>query len=78
MNKKLTRSTDDKWIAGVCGGLARYTGVDANLIRLVTAVLTIVGVGTVLVLYVVAWFLMPREDLSGPPASWQAPGPPSA
>lgn len=78
MKKQLTRSTDQKWIAGVCGGIAEYTGVDANLIRLVAVVLTVVGVGTVLVVYLVAWFLMPTDDFSGPPASHAPPAPPSA
>lgn len=78
MNKQLTRSTDQKWIAGICGGIAEYTGIDANLIRLVAVVLTVVGVGTVVVVYIVAWFLMPKGDFSGPSASPAPPAPPSA
>ena len=46
--KRLLRSSTDKWLGGVCGGLAQYTGVDVNLVRLITVVLVIVGVGTVL------------------------------
>ncbi len=78
MKKQLTRSRDQKWIAGICGGIARSTGVDVNLIRLLTVVLTLVGVGTVVVVYVVAWFLMPLDDVSGPPASPAPPAPPYA
>lgn len=78
MKKRLTRSTDEKWIAGICGGIAEYTGVDANLIRLLAVVLTVVGVGTVVVVYIVAWFVMPQDDFSGPPASPAPPAPPSA
>jgi phage shock protein C len=58
---RLMRSRDDKWVAGVCGGVARYTGVDANLIRLVVVLGTIFGFGSLLVAYVVAWILMPQE-----------------
>ena len=58
---RLMRSRDDKWVAGVCGGVARYSGVDANLIRLVVVLGTIFGFGSLLVAYVAAWILMPQE-----------------
>jgi len=58
--KRLTRSSSDSMIAGVCGGIAEYTGVDANLIRLLVVVGTILGFGSLAVLYVVAWLLMPK------------------
>jgi len=57
----LVRRRDDLWLSGVCGGVARYAGVDANLVRLLVVVATIVGFGSVLVAYVVAWILMPQE-----------------
>ncbi|MFC5677592.1 PspC domain-containing protein [Aeromicrobium endophyticum] len=60
--KKLTRSRDDRWIAGVCGGIAEYTGIDATVVRLVLVVCTILGAGSLIVGYVVAWVLMPRRD----------------
>ncbi len=59
--KRLTRTPEDKWIGGVCGGIGRYLDVDPNLIRLATAVLTIIGFGSVIVAYIVAWILMPKE-----------------
>lgn len=58
--KRLTRTPDDKWIGGVCGGIGRYLDVDPNLIRLATAVLTVLGFGSVLIGYIVAWILMPK------------------
>ena len=58
--RRLTRSLDDRWLSGVCGGVARYTGLDANLVRLVVVLGTIFGVGTRFVSYVVAWILMPE------------------
>jgi phage shock protein PspC (stress-responsive transcriptional regulator) len=60
--KRLTRSTTDRKIAGVCGGLAEYFGVDATPIRLLWVILSIlVGavVGGVLA-YLVAWLIIPR------------------
>ena len=59
--KRLVRSRDDRWLAGVCGGVAEYAGVDANLVRLVVVLGTIFGFGSLLVAYVVAWILMPEE-----------------
>ena len=59
--KRLVRSRDDRWLGGVCGGVARYAGVDANLVRLLVVLGTIFGLGSLLVAYVVAWVLMPEE-----------------
>ena len=58
--RRLVRSHDDRWLAGVCGGVGAYLGVDPNLVRLVVVLGTIFGFGSLLVAYVVAWILMPR------------------
>lgn len=86
--KKLTRNRDDKWVGGVCGGIATYTGLDANLIRLLVAVGTVLGFGTLIVAYIVAWILMPAAQPAGQqtvsaqatdvPATASEPAPPSA
>jgi phage shock protein C len=59
--KRLVRSRDDRWVAGVCGGVATYLGVDANLVRLVVVLGTVLGFGSLAVAYLVAWILMPEE-----------------
>ncbi len=62
--RRLTRSVADAKIAGVCGGLAEYFGVDATAIRLVWAVLSIFFgaiVGGVLA-YLVAWLIIPKPE----------------
>lgn len=56
----LRRSQDDRVIGGVCGGLGRYLGVDAVLLRVAFVVLAIAGGGGLL-LYVVSWILIPEE-----------------
>lgn len=61
-SKSLTRSRDDRMIAGVCGGLAAYTGVDATLIRIALVAAVVLGFGTGALLYLVGWLLMPEED----------------
>ncbi len=58
--KRLVRRTDDKMIAGVCSGLAAYTGIDANLIRVVLVLAVVFGFGTGILLYGLAWWLMPK------------------
>jgi phage shock protein PspC (stress-responsive transcriptional regulator) len=59
--RRLVRSRDDRWISGVCGGVAEYLGIDSNLVRLIVVVGTIFGVGSLAVAYIVAWILMPEE-----------------
>jgi phage shock protein C len=65
----LRRSREDRIIGGVCGGLARYFGVDATLVRLAFVILAVAGGGGILV-YLVAWVLMPEaepgEQVAGP------------
>lgn len=56
----LRRSRGDRVIAGVCGGLGRYLGIDPVLLRIAMVVLAIAGGGGLLI-YVVAWVLIPVE-----------------
>ncbi len=56
----LRRSLNDRWLGGVCGGLARFSGVESWLWRLGFALLMIVG-GTGLLVYVLLWILVPQE-----------------
>jgi len=58
--KRLVR-TQDRWLGGVCSGLARYFGIDANLVRLIVVIGTILGFGSLIIAYIVAWILMPQE-----------------
>jgi len=59
--KRLMRSTTDKKIGGVCGGLADYLQVDATLVRLVALLLALTNVPGVLVVYLVLLIVMPKE-----------------
>jgi phage shock protein C len=58
--RRLVRSRDDRWLSGVCGGVAEYLGVDANLVRLLVVLGTVLGLGSLAVAYVAAWVLMPQ------------------
>lgn len=58
--KQLVRLRDDRMVAGVCSGVARYLGVDPTLVRLLAVLGIFLSFGTALVAYVVAWVLMPE------------------
>jgi len=60
-NRQLTRSSSNKIIGGVAGGIAAYTGIDSGIVRLVTALLVLfTGVG--LVAYIVLWIILPSDN----------------
>lgn len=60
--KKLYRSTTDRMVAGVCGGLAEYMNIDSTVIRLIIAVLTLVtGLVPFGVVYFLAALIVPEK-----------------
>ena len=63
LGRRLTRSTTDKRIAGVCGGLAEYFGVDATAVRLLWVILSILGGAVIggVIAYALAWLIIPRS-----------------
>ena len=80
--RRLQRSRDDRVIAGVCGGVGEYFGVDAVLVRIAAVVLVFAG-GAGIVLYVIGWIAMPEapdtdeageEHVREEPAAERRPG----
>jgi phage shock protein C len=65
MENRLYRSTTDKMLGGVCGGLAKYFRIDATIIRLLFVVLTIAG-GFGPLLYLILWVVVPPEGHATP------------
>jgi phage shock protein C len=61
MEKKLYRSTKNSMIAGVCGGLGEYFNIDPTIVRLL-AVLLIFAEGVGILLYIIAWIIVPRAE----------------
>jgi phage shock protein PspC (stress-responsive transcriptional regulator) len=59
--RQLRRSADDRKIAGVCGGLAEYFSVDSTLVRISAVVLAIYPGAVIcgVLVYLIAWFVMP-------------------
>jgi phage shock protein C len=59
--KKLTRSANDRMLAGVAGGLAEYLEIDPVIIRLLFVIVALFGGGFIgLFIYVVLWIIMPE------------------
>jgi phage shock protein C len=57
---KFRRSRTDQWVGGVCGGLARLTGAESWIWRLLFTGLFLLG-GVGLLLYILLWIFVPRE-----------------
>lgn len=55
------RSSDDRMVAGVCGGVAKHLNIDPVILRVILAALTFVGFAGV-ILYLAGWLLLPSDD----------------
>lgn len=60
---RLYRSSRDKVIAGVCGGLAAYFKIDPAIVRLAFVFFALAG-GASILLYIVLWIAVPLGDVS--------------
>jgi len=60
--KKLYLSESDKKIAGVCGGIAEYFGIDSTLVRIGWIIFMLLG-GAGVLAYIIAWIIMPGRDI---------------
>jgi phage shock protein C len=72
---KIYRSRTDKKLFGLCGGLAEAMNVDATLLRLVVVATTFFSAGTVIAVYAIACFAIPKEPLhdTGSMYGWAEP-----
>ena len=63
MNRKLTRSRDNRMIAGVCGGFAEYFGWTPWIVRFIYVLVTILSAAFPgILIYLLLWLLMPKQD----------------
>lgn len=61
MARRLYRSQTEKMVGGVCGGLGEVLDVDPTIIRVVFVLLAFLG-GHGILLYLILWLIMPRQD----------------
>ena len=59
--KRLYRSRTSRILGGVCGGISAYSDIDPNLIRILWVALTLISIGIGVLVYIVAWILIPEE-----------------
>lgn len=58
--KRLYRSESDRWLLGVCGGIAEYFNLDPNLIRILFIIFALAFGGGIL-LYIILWLIIPMR-----------------
>ncbi len=60
--RRLTRSQNNRMLAGVCGGIAEYFGIDATVVRLLWTLLSLLTIWPGIVAYILAWIIMPGDS----------------
>lgn len=70
---KLSRPRDDRKLAGVCAGFARYLGSDVTLVRVLAVILAFCPIGLGVIAYLVSWIIMPNDALRLPAAAHAEP-----
>jgi phage shock protein PspC (stress-responsive transcriptional regulator) len=66
--RRLLRSRDDRVLAGVCSGVARYFNIDPLIVRIAFVALAFIG-GAGVIAYIAAYFLVPADDGTGNPVN---------
>jgi len=60
-DKNLTRSANDRILAGVAGGLAEYFAIDPTLVRILFIIVALLGGGFLgIAIYIILWIIIPR------------------
>ena len=60
--KRLTKSRTDSMVSGVCVGIAEYFGIDSTLVRAGYLILTFMGAGSPILLYILLAFIIPEGN----------------
>ena len=59
-DKRLLKSSSNRMISGVCGGIGEFFGIDPTVIRLTWAILTFCGLGSGILIYIIAAVVIPE------------------
>jgi phage shock protein PspC (stress-responsive transcriptional regulator)/uncharacterized membrane protein len=62
---RLYRDTSDKFIGGVCSGIAAYLNVDPAIVRILFAIITFGGFGLGFLAYIIMWIVLPPSEVEG-------------
>ena len=63
--RRLYRDSSDKFIGGVCSGIANYLNTDPAIIRILFAIITFGGFGFGILIYILLWMFLPISDMEG-------------
>ena len=61
MEKKLYKSSTDKKLCGVLGGLAKYLNIDSTVLRIIYVLLSLYVLGCPIIIYIILALVMPQE-----------------
>ena len=61
--RRLYRNLSDKWLGGVCSGLAAYFGIDTTVVRIIVLLLFLFG-GVGFLAYIILWIVIPKAYLN--------------
>jgi phage shock protein C len=64
--KTLNRPKTGRMIAGVCAGIGEHLDIDPTVVRLIWAALTLLSLGTGILVYIIAWILIPESPQDPP------------
>ncbi|MBO9702958.1 MAG: PspC domain-containing protein [Sporocytophaga sp.] len=63
---RLYRDANDKFLGGVCSGIAEYFGMDPAIVRILFVIVTISGFGFGVFIYILLWVILPSKNLENP------------
>ncbi len=62
--RRLYKSTSDRMIDGICGGIAEYLGIDSSVVRLLLVAFSILSIGAGVIFYIIAMLVIPTKPAS--------------
>jgi len=66
MNKKLTKSNSNIVISGTLAGIAEYFGIDPTIVRVIFVIVTLAGIGSPVLLYLILMMIIPKSNVARP------------
>lgn len=64
--ERLYRDRNDKFLGGVCSGIAEYFGMDPAIVRILVVIVSLSGFGFGVFIYILLWIILPSKSLENP------------